>query len=132
MVPKMRVLLLEDDPATRTLFHEGIAGMGHEVISFETNKDALNALRTQKIDIMIIDLLIGDTNSLGLAQYAGYAAPDAEIILITGSARYAHGEVLADYPSITWILRKPLPLSDLEAFISYAEQRFLQRQQIAS
>jgi DNA-binding response OmpR family regulator len=123
----MRVLILEDDEATRCLFHEGLAALGHDVISFDTIKGALNDMRTSQIDLIIIDLFIGDTNSLGLAQYAGYAAPDAEIILVTGSAQFAHGEVLSDYPGINWILRKPLPLSDLEAFVSYAQERYVNK-----
>ena len=84
----MRVLLLEDDEATRVLFYEGLTRLGHKVLPCTTNKEALKTLRTSQIDILIIDLMIGDTNSLGLAQYAGYAAPDAEIILVTGSSKF--------------------------------------------
>ena len=124
----MRALLLEDDDATRTLFRECIRGAGHEVLECSTIKVGLHVLRTTQVDLLIIDLLIGDSNSLGLAQYAGYAAPSAEIILVTGSERFEQGEVLSEYPGITWILRKPLPLVDLEAFVSYAAHRMAQRE----
>ncbi len=124
----MRALLLEDDEATRSLFRECILAAGHEVMECSTIKEGLNVLRTTQIDLLVIDLLIGDSNSLGLAQYAGYAAPSAEIILVTGSERFGQGEVLAEYPGITWILRKPLPLVDLEAFVSYAAHRKSQRE----
>ena len=119
----MRTLLLEDDEATRVLYRDCIAGAGHEVIECATIERAVKALRAHKFDLLIIDLLIGNSNSLGFAQFAGYAAPDAEIILITGTGSFAQGEVLADYPGISWILRKPLPVGDLEAFVDYAGRR---------
>lgn len=127
----MRALLLEDDQATRTLYRECIECAGHDVLECGTIKEALDALRNNNVDLLIIDLLIGDTNSLGLAQYAGYAAPWADIILVTGSQRFAKGEVLSEYPGINWILRKPLPVSDLEAFVSHAEHRLERRVQEA-
>lgn len=120
----MRALLLEDDQATQALYCECIRAAGHEVVPCTTILDALKALRTAKIDILILDLVIGNSNSLGLVQYAGYAAPNAEIIMVTGSGEFANGEILKDYPGLTWFLRKPLRLSDLEAFVSHAEQRY--------
>lgn len=121
----MLVLLLEDDEATRHVFKACIEDAGHSVIECSTIDDATTALRTSKIELLVIDLIIEDTNSLSLAQYAGYAAADAEIILITGSGRFTQGEVLSNYPGVTWFLRKPMPISDLEAFVHHADQRRL-------
>lgn len=119
----MRVLLLEDDEATRLVFEECLLQAGHDVIACDTVAGALTALRTSKIELLVVDLMIGKTNSLGLVYYAGYAAPHAEIVLITGSQRFTHGEVLAEYPGVNWFLRKPMPINDLEAVVSYAEMR---------
>lgn len=121
----MQALLLEDDEPTRTLYCECIKGAGHQVIACETLESAYTALRTKQIDLLILDLVIGDSNCLSLAQFAGYAAPDAEIILVTGSGRFSQGEVLSDYPGISWMLRKPLAIGDLEALIEHADRRGL-------
>ncbi|MFD1158179.1 response regulator [Roseovarius aestuarii] len=126
----MRILLLEDDEPTRAVYRECIASAGHEVIECGTIERAITVLRTKRIDLFVIDLLIGKSNSLGFAQFAGYAAPDAEIILITGTGSFTKGEVLAEYPGISWILRKPLPVGDLKAFVDYAGRRRSQRCQI--
>ena len=119
----MQALLLEDDEPTRTLYGECIANAGHEVIECDTLESAYSALRTHRIDVMILDLVIGDSNCLSLAQFAGYAAPNAEIILVTGSGRFANGEVLSEYPGINWMLRKPIAIGDLEALIEHADRR---------
>ena len=119
----MQALLLEDDEPTRTLYGECIAGAGHDVISCDTIESAYKALRTKRIDLLVLDLVIGDSNCLGLAQFAGYAAPDAEIILVTGSGRFSRGEVLSEYPGINWMLRKPLAIRDLEALVEHADRR---------
>ncbi len=119
----MRILLLEDDEPTRELYKECITDAGHEVIACDTIERAITVLRTTHIDLLVIDLLIGNSNSLGFAQFAGYAAPDAEIILVTGTGRFTKGEVLSDFPGISWILRKPLPVDDLTAFVEHASWR---------
>jgi DNA-binding response OmpR family regulator len=119
----MQALLLEDDEPTRVLYGECLSNAGHDVIACSTVESAMNALRTKQVDVLVLDLVIGDTNSLGLAQFAGYAAPDAEIILVTGSGRFAQGEVLAEYPGINWMLRKPVAIGDLEALIEHADRR---------
>ncbi|OJI95101.1 response regulator receiver domain-containing protein [Planktotalea frisia] len=119
----MQALLLEDDESTRTLYGECITGAGHKVIECDTLESAYAALRTHRIDVLVLDLVIGDTNCLSLAQFAGYAAPDAEIILVTGSGRFAQGEVLSEYPGINWMLRKPIAIGDLEALIEHADRR---------
>ncbi|WP_300038885.1 response regulator [uncultured Roseobacter sp.] len=119
----MRVLVLEDDEAARRTFSLCLEDAGHTVVSCDSLACAYKSLRTSKVELLILDLFIGDGNSLGLAQYAGYAAPDAEIIIVTGSGRFAHGELLAEYPGVSWVLRKPLPVGDLEAIVNYAQTR---------
>lgn len=119
----MQALLLEDDEPTRTLYGQCIADAGHDVIECDTIESAYTALRTKQIDLLVLDLVIGNSNCLSLAQFAGYAAPDAEIILVTGSGRFSQGEVLSEYPGINWMLRKPLAIGDLEALIEHADRR---------
>ena len=119
----MQALLLEDDDSTRMLYGECITSAGHKVIECDTLESAYTALRSRRIDVLVLDLVIGDSNCLSLAQFAGYAAPDAEIILVTGSGRFAQGEVLSEYPGINWMLHKPIAIGDLEALIDHAARR---------
>jgi len=125
----MRALLLEDDESSRIMFSACLHRAGHEVLECATIAEALTCLRTRQIDLLVLDLLIDNTNCLGVARYAGYAAPEAEIILITGSEKFANGELLTEFPGINWILRKPVPLDDLEAFVAFARLRHEKRTQ---
>lgn len=123
----MQTLLLEDDDDARSVFKECIEAAGHNVLECATLDKAINTLRTSKIDLLLLDLVIGNSNSLGVTRFAGYAAPDADIILITGSNRFAKGEIFYSYPGVRWVLRKPLAPTDLEALLEYAEQRYSRR-----
>lgn len=125
----MRVLILEDDFATRFLYRTCVEDAGHEAFECETVEQAIYATRTHQFDLLIVDLFLGKTNSLGFIQLAGYAAPNAEVILITGSDKFSRGEALNDYPGVTWILRKPLSVHDLDAFVGFAEKRCRQRKE---
>ncbi len=123
----MRVLILEDDLATRFLYRTCIEDAGHEVVECENVDQAVYATRTQQFDLLVVDLFLGRTNSLGFIQLAGYTVPHAEVILITGSDKFSRGEVLSEYPGVTWILRKPISINDLDAFVGFAEKRCRQR-----
>ena len=59
----MQALLLDDDESTRTLYGECITGAGHKVIECDTLESAYAALRTHRIDVLVLDLVIGDTTS---------------------------------------------------------------------
>lgn len=119
----MRVLILEDDEPTRRLYADCIVESGREVVACCSTPDAISALRCLHIDLIIVDLMIENTNSLGVVQFAGYAAPEAEVIMITGSKYFAKGELLSDFPGITWVLRKPISVGDFMAFVDFAEKR---------
>lgn len=119
----MRILLLEDDEATRVIFGQRISDEGHIVVECGTTQHAIKILQTTQIDLLIVDLLVDETNSLGVVQFAGYAAPRAEVILVTGSTLFKNGELLSQFPGVSWVLRKPISADDLMAFIEYADQR---------
>ncbi len=67
----MQALLLEDDDSTRMLNGECITSAGHKVIECDTLESAYTALRSHQIDVLVLDLVIGDSNCLSLAQFAG-------------------------------------------------------------
>jgi len=54
----MRVLVVDDDDASRYLIASLLAGHGHEVIEARDGKEALEAARSQHVDIAVSDILM--------------------------------------------------------------------------
>lgn len=113
------VLLLEDDRGLRFTYKEALEADGHEVIETSTCEDALKALKFHKPDALLFDLMIGTDTSIDVASYASYSAPNAEVVFITGSNMYPHGEIFKLSENVRWILRKPVQLGDLSEMMEH-------------
>ena len=121
----MRVLLLEDDPNLLMAYADALTDDGHIVEACRTEDEAMRQLMLQgsAIDVIVLDLCIGSGTSLSVADYAGYASPDAEVIVVTGSDLYPNGELQSLSGSIKWALRKPVRMLDLLAMVEFVDHR---------
>lgn len=118
----MRVLILEDDPNLLMAFEDALEEDGYVVIACLSEDAAMEQLRLQgsTVDVIVLDLCIGSGSSLSVADFAGYASPNAEVIIVTGSGLYPHGELLKLSRNVSWALRKPVRMSDLQAMVHFA------------
>lgn len=121
----MRVLLLEDDTHLLMAYADALTDDGHVVEACRTEDEAMRQLlhHGSAIDVMVLDLCIGSGTSLSIADYAGYAAPQAEVIVVTGSDLFPNGELHGLSRSIKWALRKPVRMLDLQSMIKFAIHR---------
>jgi CheY-like chemotaxis protein len=78
-----RVLLVDDDTATRLGLEELLSGVGYDVEAVATFEDALRALRSHAPDLLIADVRLGAFNGLQLLVSSPRAIP---AIIITGFA----------------------------------------------
>ena len=116
----MRCLVVEDDVAMGTLLADCLGDLGHDVTNAHSVEDALVCLKNKKYGLLILDYLLPDGTSLEVADYASITCPNVRTILLTGSNVFPNGEGGVMAPGIDWILRKPVPLADIEAVVDYA------------
>lgn len=114
------VLLLEDDEGFSFTLQEALRLAGHKVVAVSKCEDAIAALKRQVPDVMVLDLMIGLDMSMNVASYAAYAAPEAEIIFVTGSTLFPSGELFEMVDNARWILRKPVKVADFTRLIDHA------------
>ena len=117
-----KVLLLEDDQGLRFTFASALQQAGHQVIDVGTVAEAVRSLRTNRPDVLILDLIIDGTYSIQVADYAGYALPEAEVIFITGSGMFPQGELFRLSGNARWVLRKPVNLQDLTDMVNHSSK----------
>ncbi len=84
MSPKpSRILLVDDDPATRNGLAELLTGAGYNTRAVATFEEGLRALRTEAPDLLIADVRLGAFNGLQLLVSSPRSVP---AIIITGFA----------------------------------------------
>ena len=58
MLHRVRILLVEDEPAVARMIERGLTGHGHQVMVAETGEDALLVVRTEPIDLVLLDIVL--------------------------------------------------------------------------
>lgn len=86
----IRVLMVEDDPVIRDTTRYFLQSQQNfEVVCAETGGDALSHAR-EKFDVILMDILLPDTNGVDLVPAAAQLAPlPHHLYLLPG--RYRHG-----------------------------------------
>lgn len=69
MTPAITVLVVDDEPAIRRLFHAGLTRGGYRVVEAGTAREALSALHIDKPEVVLLDLGLPDRDGLELIPF---------------------------------------------------------------
>lgn len=77
------VLIVDDDSRTRTLLRSYLEEMGFQVAIAESGSGLEQTLATQKIDVLVLDLMLPGEDGLSLCQKIRAKGLDVPIIMLT-------------------------------------------------
>jgi DNA-binding NtrC family response regulator len=80
---RFRVLVVDDDPASRELLARILGARGYDVVSLADGKDALEALDRAPADLVVSDIRMAEVDGYVLAERMREKATDTPIILVT-------------------------------------------------
>ena len=80
------VFVVEDDPGVRALL-EKVLSTFYNTRSFESGREALNALQALPPDILLTDLAMPDISGEDLAWVAGQLVPRPRVVAMSGDKR---------------------------------------------
>ena len=114
----IRLLLVDDDTATRDGYTSYLAGAGYDVLSAATGHEALITAATSVLDVIVLDLALPDVDGWEVARQLKAAPGTATIpiIALTG-ANLPHERVSAMRAGCDRYVVKPCEPSDLAAMI---------------
>ena len=107
------VLLVEDDPLIRMNTSDMLSGLGHVVVEAGSAEDALVALQTAPIDVLVTDVNLPGLSGPELAERALSLRADIGIVFATGDASVA-SEATAQ------LLQKPYDETALDKAVALA------------
>lgn len=110
-----RIVLVEDEPYALEALTELLESQGYEVIPCSSAKEARSAFATEKIQLLISDVILADDSGILLAKQACKNAPDMRIILMSGYVPKSEA-LQKDWQFI----RKPIDFSGLCDMITSA------------
>jgi two-component system, response regulator PdtaR len=138
-VPKqtIRVLLAEDDAATRAMLVDVMHALGHLVVAeVATGAEAIEKARDLIPDAVILDVHMPGTSGVKAAQEIAVALPGVAVLLVTGDASLSLSAADAQATGAVALLPKPTPPATLDGTlrlaVSRAAELLLARQEAAA
>ena len=84
--PRLRILILDDEPIVCKRLKPTFQKMGYEVETFTDSASALARLRETTFNIVITDLKMEGADGMQVLMGAKESSPDTHVIVITGFA----------------------------------------------
>jgi CheY-like chemotaxis protein len=128
-VKPKRILVVEDDPVVRGLCLEALAGQAHIVVGVEDGAVALEEIRRNPPDIILLDLIMPKARLDGIALLSELVAgPRIPIIILSAFGDdlvQGLSPELATALPISGILNKPFSLEALAREIDRVDRHGL-------
>lgn len=80
------IFVVEDDPGVRALL-ETVLGTFYTLRSFESGREALNAMQALTPDVLLTDLEVPEIRGEDLARLAGRLVPRPRLVAMSGDER---------------------------------------------
>jgi DNA-binding response OmpR family regulator len=90
-----RILVVDDNTSMREAVCEMLQQAGYETISMENGRLAVQAHRSDPIDLLITDLFMPDTDGLEIINQFRHEFPKVKIIAVSGGGSRGLIELLA-------------------------------------
>jgi len=116
----MKVLVVDDDAAIRTLVTRVFARRGDKVTSAVDGDAAIDCLKLHSFDLVVLDLMMPRTDGFGVLAYLSTLDGNRpKIIVMTAAVPGLVDKVPED--AVVGVLGKPF---DLQALVALAENAF--------
>ena len=123
----LRVLVVDDEPAILRFLRAGLGSQGYVVLEAENGQKALDAVRSKRADIMVLDLGLPDIDGLEVIKRVRDAGSAVPIIVLSSRNDEAAKVQALDCGADDYVT-KPFGIEELLARIRAAQRHRLQQQ----
>ncbi len=117
-----KILVIDDEKATLSMFKMLLSVYGHEVLTAENGEVGIELFAAEKPDLVMTDIKMPGMDGLQVLGKIKAVSPEAEVIVITG-----HGDMELAIKALnldaTDFLNKPVKREDLEKALKLSEER---------
>ena len=83
--PGPRILVADDDAATRAWLHDALESAGYNVIEAANGKEAMRSLQQASVDLCITDLAMPEQEGIETIRLLRHEYPGLKIIAMSGA-----------------------------------------------
>ena len=118
-IPIKKILLLDDDRIQKILVEKRLLKInsGIECVYFDTPSKALDYLKTESVDLLLVDLNLPEMSGWEFVEEVEKVSPNSIVILQSGSVENEQIQRSNLDKRISDIFEKPLSESDLRSIL---------------
>ncbi len=109
---KLTILIVDDELVVRRLLGDALGRSGYIIELASNGKEALDRLERPGIDLLLLDLQLGDINGVQVMQGARKHWPDLPIIMLTAHGSLPSAIAAVRYDAADYLL-KPVSIEEL-------------------
>ena len=114
-----QVLIVEAQESLGMLWKGFLERQGFEVALAVNQPDAIDKLRFDHWDVLVIDLMLPDASALAISDFASYKNPDISIIVVSASSFFSDGSIFELLPNARGFMNQPIEPDDLAAVVDH-------------
>jgi len=109
-------LVADDEFLIRWSLTQALSQEGHEVISVEDGKKAIEAARSQHFDFIITDLLMPELNGWEVLENVRHTQPPPRVIIITAHGKDDTGRIAKERGAWAYV-EKPYIIDKIKGIL---------------
>jgi len=113
------VLLVDGDRAFVASITPQVSGLGHKTFAAESADAAIEVMLNQRVDVLLTDLQLGQTDGLALIRMAKEVSPTTRALLMSANASARDYKAAMELGAVD-VLSKPFTAEDLAQSIQKA------------
>lgn len=118
----MKVLIVEDNEDLGSIWARFLARQGLTVTLAASQREAMEIMRFNDFDALVLDLVLPDGGAIAISDYATYRYPDIPIITVTSGNFFSDGSIFELMPNARGLMRTPFQPDDLAAILEHCNE----------
>lgn len=115
----MKILIVESNEALGWVWKRHLERPGHQVVLVYRQEDAIEVLRRNPIEVIVLDVVLADGSALAVSDFASYRRPSAKIIFVTNTTFFSDGSIFGLAPNARAFVQSSTPPEDLAVMVEH-------------
>ncbi len=115
----MNILIVEANPDLSKVWKRHLERHGCTVQVAASQEDAVSVLQKDRIDVIVLNLLLEAGSAFAVADFASYRQPGARVVFVTRSTFFSDGSIFNLVPNACGFFPVQTPPEDLAAIVTH-------------
>lgn len=115
----MRVLIVVGSLELGNIWARHLSRNGAEVVLAQDQQAAIAEISANKVDMIIVDIVLACGSAIAIADYAGFRRPEAKVIFVSNANFFSDGSIFQHIPNACAIMPSQSSADDIEAVVTY-------------